>query len=127
MVTFNHWTVPVWFAAQGGWTHPDSADLFARYCERVTRHMGDLIGVAFTLNEPNGLLIARAVLPPPVIEIQKAMLVAASRAHGVNNFVGGPAFGEIYDMLPNMLKAHKLGKAAIKAERSNLQSERPWR
>jgi beta-glucosidase len=120
MVTFNHWTVPVWFAAQGSWTHPDSADLFARFCDRVMRHFGDLIGVAFTLNEPNGLLIARAVMPPQVIEMQKAMLAAASRAHGVSNFVGGPAFGEIYDMLPNMLKAHKLGKAAIKAVRSNL-------
>jgi beta-glucosidase len=120
MVTFNHWTVPIWFAAQGSWTHADSADLFARYCDRVMRHLGDLIGVAFTLNEPNGLLIARAMLPPPVIEVQKAMLAAASRAHGVDHFVGGPAFSEIYDMLPNMLKAHKLGKAAIKAVRGNL-------
>jgi beta-glucosidase len=120
MVTFSHWTVPVWFASQGNWIHPDSADLFARYCDRVMRHMGDQIGVAFTLNEPNGLLIARAMLPPPVIEMQKAMLAAASRTHGVSNFIGGPAFGEIYDMLPNMLKAHKLGKAAIKAARSSL-------
>ncbi|WP_020655595.1 glycoside hydrolase family 1 protein [Massilia niastensis] len=120
MVTFNHWTVPVWFAAQGSWTHPDAPDLFARYCDRVMRYFGDLIGVAFTLNEPNGLLIARAMVPPQAIAAQKAMLVAASRAHGVDNFIGGPAFGEIHNMLPNMLKAHKLGKSAIKAARSDL-------
>jgi beta-glucosidase len=120
MVTFSHWTVPIWFAAQGNWTHPDAPDLFARYCDRVMRHFGDLIGVAFTLNEPNGLLIANAMVPPQAIEAQKAMLAAASRAHGVSNFIGGPAFGQIHDMLPNMLKAHKLGKAAIKAARANL-------
>lgn len=37
MLTFSHWTVPVWFAAQGNWPHPDSADLLARYCDRVMR------------------------------------------------------------------------------------------
>lgn len=120
MVTFSHWTVPVWFAARGGWTMADSADLFARYCDRAMRHLGAEIGIAFTLNEPNGLLIALRMLPPQVVEAQTAMLDAASKDHGVSHFVGGPAFGQIEEMLPNMLHAHRLGKAAIKAVRSDL-------
>ncbi|MBU9210912.1 family 1 glycosylhydrolase [Burkholderia multivorans] len=35
MVTFNHFTTPIWFAAAGGWEVEGSADHFARYCERV--------------------------------------------------------------------------------------------
>src|SRR5438552_3957728 len=37
----------------GGWEVPDTADLFARYCERAAAHLGDLIGWACTFNEPN--------------------------------------------------------------------------
>src|SRR4029450_12976429 len=42
-----------WIAARGGWTEPATADLFARFCERATAHVGDLVGRACTLNEPN--------------------------------------------------------------------------
>ena len=53
MVTFNHFTTPRWFAALGGWENPASVDLFVRYAERAARHLGDLIGLATTFNEPN--------------------------------------------------------------------------
>ena len=33
IVTYNHFTVPLWFAMRGGWEVPDSADLFARFNE----------------------------------------------------------------------------------------------
>jgi beta-glucosidase len=53
VVTFHHFTTPRWIAARGGWTEPATADLFARFCERATAHVGDLVGRACTLNEPN--------------------------------------------------------------------------
>ena len=53
VVTFHHFTTPRWVAHHGGWEEPDTAGRFARYCERVTRHLGDLIGTACTINEPN--------------------------------------------------------------------------
>ena len=37
MVTYNHFTVPRWFAARGGFEVADGADLFARFAERATR------------------------------------------------------------------------------------------
>lgn len=40
IVTFNHFTTPIWFAARGGFEQPDSPDLFARYCARATQHLG---------------------------------------------------------------------------------------
>src|SRR6266536_6016760 len=48
MVTFYHFTSPRWFAAMGGWEKAPAVDLFVRYCERTSRHLGDLISVAST-------------------------------------------------------------------------------
>ncbi len=53
VVTFHHFTHPRWLAAAGAWEGRDAPDRFARYCERVTAHLGDLIGMACTINEPN--------------------------------------------------------------------------
>ena len=53
IVTFHHFTTPRWVAHKGGWEEPTTADLFARFCERTTAHLGDLIGWACTINEPN--------------------------------------------------------------------------
>ena len=53
IVTFHHFTTPRWVAARGGWTEPDTAELFARFCARATAHLGDLVARSCTLNEPN--------------------------------------------------------------------------
>jgi len=53
VVTFHHFTTPLWLAARGGWEAPDAPDCFARYVTRATAHLGDLIGSACTINEPN--------------------------------------------------------------------------
>ncbi|WP_426262829.1 family 1 glycosylhydrolase [Sphingomonas sp. PWP1-2] len=120
VVTFSHWAVPIWFAARGGWTNPESPQLFARYCDRAARHLGDGIARAVTLNEPNGLLIAAAMVPPQAIMAQQPMLAEAARVTGSQRFVGGPAFGSARETLPNLIKAHRAGFAAIKAARTTL-------
>ena len=66
VLTFSHWTVPRWFAAQGGWTAKESPELFARFCDQAARHLGDGLAFAVTLNVPNGLLIGRRMVPPLV-------------------------------------------------------------
>src|SRR3954469_2688491 len=53
VVTFHHFTTPRWLAALGGWEEAATADRFARFCERSTAHLGDLMGWACTINEPN--------------------------------------------------------------------------
>ena len=52
-VTFCHYTLPRWFAARGGWEAADATETFGRYVERSAAHLGDLLGGACTLNEPN--------------------------------------------------------------------------
>jgi beta-glucosidase len=53
IVTFHHFTTPCWVANHGGWEDPDTANRFAFFAEKVTQHLGDLIGWACTFNEPN--------------------------------------------------------------------------
>jgi len=53
VVTLNHFTLPRWFTAAGGWTGADAIPLFARYCERAARELAPVLGRVCTLNEPN--------------------------------------------------------------------------
>ncbi|HLM95464.1 MAG TPA: family 1 glycosylhydrolase [Acidimicrobiales bacterium] len=53
VVTFHHFTTPRWLAQRGGWEAPDAPERFARYVQRAVTHIGDLIGWACTINEPN--------------------------------------------------------------------------
>jgi beta-glucosidase len=52
VVTLHHFTSPAWFAAQGGWLHPDAVELFARYVEKATSILQGVEWVC-TINEPN--------------------------------------------------------------------------
>jgi beta-glucosidase len=53
VVTLHHYTVPRWFAARGGFEWTEAASRFGRFVERTTAHLGDLVGMVCTLNEPN--------------------------------------------------------------------------
>jgi beta-glucosidase len=56
-VTLHHFTLPRWFAEQGGWLGPDAVTLFARYCRRVAAELGDLMPFVCTINEPQMLAL----------------------------------------------------------------------
>lgn len=65
IVTYHHFTSPRWVAARGGWEVMANAELFARFCEQATAHLGDLIGAACTINQPNiGLLLQQMGIMP---------------------------------------------------------------
>ena len=53
VVTYCHFTTPRWFADMGSWRNKSAPELFGRFAERVTAHLGDLVPWACTLNEPN--------------------------------------------------------------------------
>jgi len=53
MVTLNHFTLPRWLAAEGGWLAHDAVALFGRYCARVVAELGDLMPWICTINEPS--------------------------------------------------------------------------
>jgi beta-glucosidase len=53
LVTLNHFTVPQWFAAGGGWTRADAAPRFLRYLDAVAPVIEAGAGRIMTINEPN--------------------------------------------------------------------------
>jgi beta-glucosidase len=54
VVTLNHFTVPQWFEAAGGWFGADAIDHFRRYVDRVLPLLTG-VGWVVTINEPNML------------------------------------------------------------------------
>jgi beta-glucosidase len=86
LVTFHHFTTPVWLAERGGWEAADAPERFARYCQRAVAHLGDLIGWGCTINEPNivaSMGYLAAMFPPGVhdVERRRAVNAAFCRAH----------------------------------------------
>jgi beta-glucosidase len=53
VVTFHHFTTPLWLADQGGWSSDAMPDRFAAYCERVAARLDGLMVRACTINEPS--------------------------------------------------------------------------
>ena len=96
ILTFHHFTLPRWLHDLGGFASPRFPQLFERYCESAARALGGAIGVACTINEPQGLGWSGYVLginPPG----GKGDEVAARRA------------------AEHLLEAHRLAAPAIRA------------
>ena len=105
IVTYNHFTVPRWFAMRGGWEVSDSADLFARFCERATRALGDQIGMASPFNEANIHLLVKVLrlsATPEYVAKRSAMVAAAARA------TNAPKWSSILFADPQRIDAHLL-------------------
>lgn len=52
IVTLNHFTMPLWLTAKGGWRSPDAPKLFARYAARAIEELGDVVRYWIPINEP---------------------------------------------------------------------------
>ncbi|WP_347304628.1 family 1 glycosylhydrolase (plasmid) [Croceibacterium sp. TMG7-5b_MA50] len=124
VVTFQHFTAPRWFSAQGGWTNREAPALFARYCSRAAEHLGENISHALTMNEPQILRLLRAleVMPEGALMGQRAMLEAAAKRMGTDKFVTANVanFDDLDTMQALMIEGHGAAKAAIKAVRGDL-------
>jgi len=123
MVSFNHFVTPAWFAARGGWEDPGSTQLYVRYCDKVARHLGELIDYATTFNEPNlpRLLFG---IPGPLAGMadnpnMRAMLARAGQVAGTGKWSSW-IFGDFAKIEAGLLRAHAAGYQAIKAVHPNL-------
>ena len=52
LVTFFHWTIPVWFDKKGGFEHRSNIDYFVRFAEKIADELGQNFRLVCTLNEP---------------------------------------------------------------------------
>ena len=61
IVTLQHFTLPRWVAARGGWTARDIATLFGGYARTVAESLADRVTYYCTVNEP-GNMVTRGYL-----------------------------------------------------------------
>jgi beta-glucosidase len=57
MLTLHHFTSPIWFAEDGGFTHPLSPQRFGRFVSEVAKRLGAHIPLWCTFNEPIVLVV----------------------------------------------------------------------
>ena len=124
VVTFHHFTSPRWLLEAGGWEDSKTPERFARFCDRATEHLGDLIGVACTLNEPNLPFLLREFGVPggdPETRRQVPMWAAAAERLGIEaRRVAHFQFATSDASYDVRLAAHRAGRDAIKARRPDL-------
>jgi beta-glucosidase len=126
LLTYSHFSVPRWFANKGGWQNPAAADLYARFCERVTKHLGDLVGYASTFNEPDiPQLLSWFDLPVPDKPGTSLIDVFQANLAKVRKQLNAPVFTDFFlgdgkKTRDGLLAAHHKGKAAMKSVRSDM-------
>ncbi len=114
MVTLSHWTVPRWFAARGGFEHPDSPALFERFAAKVGERLGPMMMAATTFNECNIARMARLLFnldAPGVSERIGAMLDAAG--HGAGRW-GNILFADLGATEDHQVDAHRRAVTVLK-------------
>jgi len=118
IVTFHHFTAPVWFTRDGGWTERKSVDRFARYCETAGRALGDLVHHACTINEANiPIMISASRMAneqrpwsPP-----KSFAEIARRCGGDAKRWAPYLVCDGYAATPQLIAAHRKGYEALKS------------
>ena len=123
LLTYSHFSLPRWFAFKGGWQNPAAPDLYARFCEKSTRHLGDLVGYASTFNEPDiPQLLAWLNLPGPQGNLTEMFQNGLVR---VRKQLNAPEFSSFFlgdgkKIRENVLAAHDKGRSAMKSVRSDM-------
>ncbi|HET7104126.1 MAG TPA: family 1 glycosylhydrolase [Terracidiphilus sp.] len=120
LVTYYHFSLPRWFAVKGGWNNAGAVDLYARYCERATRHLGDLVGMASTMNEPDlPQLLNWIEIPGMQANMSVTQMMQMSRAT-VRKEANAPEFGDFFlgdaeKTRASLLAAHAKARDAMKS------------
>ena len=125
LVTYSHFTLPRWFALEGGWESAESPDLFAQYCQKATERLGDLISYAATFNEPDIPYLFRWISLPNAPGGSDLAASMARRNIELRRQLSAPRFSSFLTADPqksqvNMLSAHTKAKSAIKSARTTL-------
>jgi beta-glucosidase len=123
VVTYNHFTVPHWFARRGAWLDPEAPALFARYCGMVTEALGDGAASVVTLNEPDlPRLLTWLHIPAEARRLERATLLAASERAGVPRYRAANLVlpEEMDAMAAGMAAGHRAAREAIKSRRPEL-------
>ncbi len=124
LLTYYHFSLPRWFAMKGGWESAKAADLYARFCEKATRRLGDLVGYASTMNEPDVPQLLNWFNLPGAAGMSIAEMMQAGLAN-VRKQLNAPEFADFFlgdgkKTRDGLLAAHAQGKDAMKSVRPDM-------
>ena len=120
MVTFHHFTAPLWFTCDGGWEDSKSVDRFSRYCEKAADALGDLLPYICTINEANipqmitSMREASGRQSKPGGQRDRALAEAARLCGGEPGRFAPYLSGDGHKATPNLIAAHRKAYAVIK-------------
>jgi beta-glucosidase len=124
LLTYSHFSMPRWFAYKGGWQNPAAPDLYARFCEKATRHLGDLVGYASTFNEPDipqllGWLNLQGMPGGNINDMFQQVLTKVRKQLNAPDFASF-FLGDGKKIRDGLMAAHHKGKDAMKSVRGDL-------
>jgi len=124
LLTYSHFSTPRWFACKGGWQNPAAADLYARFCEKATKHLGDMVDYASTFNEPDIPQLLNWINLPGT-EGKSLPELLQGNLPKVRKYLNAPEFASFFvgDGKKNrdgLLAAHHKGREAMKSVRSDM-------
>jgi beta-glucosidase len=118
IVTFHHFTSPLWFTRDGGWEDEKSVARFARYCERAGRALGDLVDYGCTINEANVPILitaTREALSGKPWQQPKSLQSFASSCGWEAERFAPYLVCNGHKATPNLIAAHRKGYDALKS------------
>ncbi len=125
MLTYSHFSLPRWFAIKGGWELANAPDLYARFCDKATRHLGDLVGYASTFNEPDiPQLLNWIDIPGAPAGMSITDMMQASLAN-VRKQINAPQFSDLFmgnsnKVRDGLLASHAKARDAMKSVRPDM-------
>ena len=124
LLTYSHFSIPRWFACKGGWQNPAAPDLYARFCEKATKHLGDLVDYASTFNEPDIPQLLNWINLPgkdgaSVVEMLQRSLPKVRKQLNAPEFASF-FLGDGKRIRDGLLAAHHKGRAAMKSVRNDM-------
>lgn len=85
LVTFHHFSLPLWLAERGGWENEETPVLFARYVRKCMEAFHEYTSFWITINEPNVYAYegyVAGLFPPGKKDLSAAMRVMANLVRG---------------------------------------------
>jgi len=114
-ITLWHFTLPTWFAKEGGFERCEAPALFTRYCVYVAHQLGDLCDNFTTMNEPNVFGSQGWINGEwPPFKISKKPWKRDSENYLVKKRAKLLTLKKYFDVMDNLAKSHIMAYVNIK-------------